>query len=102
MKLMRVWNSILVIVLIVGTNLASAQTRDPDPTAQEQAVQSKEKPAEPEAHGTRLRWRDIPKNLWQDEKAIFTSPLHINREDARWWIVFGGATAALIASDQKI
>ena len=102
MKLMRVCNSILVIVFIAGARLASAQTRDPDPTAQERAVQSKEKPAEPEAHGTRLQWRDIPKNLWQDEKAIFTSPLHINRENARWWMLFGGATAALIASDQKI
>jgi hypothetical protein len=30
------------------------------------------------------------------------SPLHINRENARWWIVLGGVTAALIASDQKI
>jgi membrane-associated phospholipid phosphatase len=38
----------------------------------------------------------------RDEKAIFRSPLHINRENARWWITLGGATAALIASDQKI
>jgi membrane-associated phospholipid phosphatase len=68
--------------------------------AQDQPKQ--ENPAEPEAHGTRLRWQDIPKNILHDEKAIFTSPLHINRENARWWILFGGATAALISADQKI
>ena len=61
-----------------------------------------ENPAEPEAHGTRLRWRDIPKNVLHDEKAIFTSPFHINRDNARWWILLCGATAALISADQKI
>src|SRR5215831_9927911 len=61
-----------------------------------------ENPAEPEAHGTRLRWRDIPKNVLHDEKAIFTSPFHINRENAKYWAVLGGATAVLIGFDQKI
>jgi hypothetical protein len=35
-----------------------------------------ENPAEPEAHGTRVRWQDLPKNILIDEKAILTSPLH--------------------------
>src|SRR5262245_21936096 len=64
--------------------------------------QKTENPAEPEAHGTRLHWPDIPRNVLHDEKAIFMSPLRINRENAKWWALFGGGTAALIAVDQKI
>src|SRR6185503_10002771 len=99
---MRVSNLVLLTLLVAAGTPASAQSCDSDQTAQSPTVQGQEKPAEPEAHGTRLHWRDIPKNIFHDEKAIFTSPLHINRENARWWLLFGGATAALIASDQKI
>ena len=69
-----------------------------------QAAEQKpvENPPEPESHGTRLRWQDIPKNVLHDQIAIFTSPLHINRDNAKLWIIFGGGTAALIATDQKV
>src|SRR5262249_17855342 len=72
--------------------------------ANAQTVQTKktENPAEPESHGTRLHWQDIPKNVLHDQKAIFTSPFHINRENAKWWILFGAATGTLIANDQRI
>jgi membrane-associated phospholipid phosphatase len=99
---MRVCNLVLVTVLVAFGTPASAQSSEPEQTVQSQTVQGKEGPAEPEAHGTRLSWRDIPKNVLHDEMAIFTSPLHINRENARWWLLFGGATAALIASDKEI
>jgi len=62
---------------------------------------TKENPPEPESHGTRLHWQDIPRNVLHDEKAVFLSPFHINRENAKWWILLGGGTAALIATDQK-
>jgi membrane-associated phospholipid phosphatase len=61
----------------------------------------KENPVEPEGHGTRLHWGDIPKNLLHDEAKIFTSPARINRGNVKSWIILGGATAALIATDQK-
>ena len=100
---MRVCELVLLTLLLVANGTpASAQSGEPEQTAQSPSGQGKENPAEPEAHGTRLHWRDIPKNILHDEKAIFTSPLHVNRENARWWLLFGGATAALIASDQKI
>src|SRR5204862_4076937 len=60
-----------------------------------------ENPAEPEAHGTRLQWKDLPKNLWKDQKAFVSSPLHINRDNAKWWLLFGAGTAALLATDRK-
>ena len=61
-----------------------------------------ENPSEPEAHGTRLQWKDLPKNLWKDQKAIVSSPLHINRGNAKWWILFGAGTAALLATDRRV
>ena len=68
--------------------------------AQEQPAEKN--PAEPEGHGERLQWKDLPKNLWRDQKAIFTSPLHINRDNAKWWVLFGAGTAALLATDRKV
>jgi membrane-associated phospholipid phosphatase len=65
-------------------------------------IAKKENPPEPEGHGTRLRWQDIPRNVLHDQKAIFTSPIHINRENVKWWILFGAATGALIATDQRV
>src|SRR5262249_17692936 len=62
----------------------------------------KENPPEIESHGSRLHWQDIPRNLLHDQKAIFTSPLHINRDNAKLWMLFGAGTAALIATDQKV
>jgi hypothetical protein len=45
--------------------------------------------------------RRILKNLWSDQKAMWTSPFHIQAEDRKWWGLFGGATAALIATDHR-
>jgi len=48
-----------------------------------------------------ISWKDLPKNILRDQKAIWTSPLHINRNNAKWWVLFGAGTAALIATDKK-
>src|SRR5439155_7336440 len=41
-------------------------------------------------------------NIVLDQKDIFTSPFHINRENALEWLVPMAATGALIASDTHI
>jgi len=61
-----------------------------------------ENPPEPEAHGARLQWKDLPRSIWSDQKAIWSSPFHINRDNAKWWVLFAGGTAALIATDKKV
>lgn len=40
-------------------------------------------------------------NILLDQKEIWTSPFHMNRHNAVWWAAFGGATAALIATDHR-
>jgi membrane-associated phospholipid phosphatase len=40
-------------------------------------------------------------NLWQDQKAIWTSPLHIKRKHASRLVAFSLVAAALIATDRR-
>lgn len=42
----------------------------------------------------------MPKYVLQDQKTIWTSPFHTAKKDIKWWVIFGGGTAALIATDQ--
>ena len=94
-RLMFMRNIVLLVVLFSPAVRAIAQET---PNTQSQKP---ENPAEPEAHGTRLQWKDLPKNLWQDQKAIVSSPLHIDRDNAKWWVLLGTGTAALFATDRQ-
>ena len=42
----------------------------------------------------------MPKYILQDQKAIWTSPFHTAKADAKFWVIFGAATAALVATDR--
>jgi membrane-associated phospholipid phosphatase len=39
------------------------------------------------------------KNILLDQKDIWTSPFHMKRSDAKWWVLIGAATGVLIATD---
>ena len=42
-------------------------------------------------------------NILLDQKDIWTSPFRrMNRRNAKWWILFGGLTAGLVASDHYL
>jgi membrane-associated phospholipid phosphatase len=45
--------------------------------------------------------REFFKNILRDQKAIWTSPTHLQTKDARWLVPLGLGTAALIATDQQ-
>lgn len=47
-------------------------------------------------------FRRMPKFVLSDQRKIWTSPFHTTRKDAKWWAIFGAATAALIASDKYV
>lgn len=42
----------------------------------------------------------MPKYILQDQKQIWSSPFHTAKSDVKWWLIFGGATGALIATDR--
>jgi membrane-associated phospholipid phosphatase len=46
-------------------------------------------------------FRKLVINILLDQKQIWTSPFHMHGSDSLWWIGFGGATAALIATDHR-
>jgi membrane-associated phospholipid phosphatase len=45
-------------------------------------------------------WKRLPRYIFQDQKAIWTSPFHTSKADAKWWVIFGGTTAVLLATDR--
>jgi hypothetical protein len=45
-------------------------------------------------------FRRMPGYILHDQKAIWTSPFHINGGNAKWWGLFAVGTAALIATDR--
>ncbi len=46
--------------------------------------------------------RKLLLNILLDQEEIFTSPFRINRQNAKWWVLFGATTAGLIAADHHI
>jgi membrane-associated phospholipid phosphatase len=43
--------------------------------------------------------RKLVGNVLLDQKEIWTSPFHMHKSDAKWWLGFGALTAVLIATD---
>jgi membrane-associated phospholipid phosphatase len=45
--------------------------------------------------------KELVKNIALDQKQIWTSPFRMTRRNAKWWLIFGAATGALIATDRR-
>jgi hypothetical protein len=58
-------------------------------------------PSAVKAEQARASAKDIAKNIVVDQKRIWTSPFRITRQTAKWWLIFGAATGALIATDRR-
>jgi membrane-associated phospholipid phosphatase len=46
--------------------------------------------------------RKLISNVWLDQKDIWTSPFTMHRSNAKWWVLVGAGTGALIATDHTI
>lgn len=55
----------------------------------------------PQASPTPSLERQFFRNILRDQRAIWTSPLHLGKRDARWLLPLGISTAALIATDPQ-
>jgi membrane-associated phospholipid phosphatase len=47
-------------------------------------------------------FRRMPKYILMDQKAIWSSPFHTSKKNAKWWAIFGAGTVALIATDKYV
>jgi len=94
---------ILLLSITVAASPGLAQDVQNQDTGDDSKVQAPktENPAEPEAHGSRMKWGDLPRNAWHDEKHFAASPFHISGGDAKLWALFGVGTAALVATDKS-
>jgi len=54
-----------------------------------------------DTEGVKPLTRKLVGNILLDQKEIWTSPFHMHGNDYWWWLGFGGATAALIATDHR-
>jgi membrane-associated phospholipid phosphatase len=55
----------------------------------------------PQPLPTKSLERQFFKNILQDQRAIWTSPLHLHGEDVKWLVPLGISTAALISTDRR-
>jgi len=82
---------IILAVLVSAAGGARAQSPTPTPAPS----------SGPTASATPSLEKELFKNILRDQKAIWTSPLHLPPENAHWLLPLGLGTAALIATDQS-
>lgn len=64
-------------------------------------VPTKSEAPVPQASPSPAPGKNFFKNILRDQRAIWTSPLHLQREDAKWLLPLGIATAGFIATDRR-
>src|SRR5215471_18226088 len=78
--------SIVLFAVLISGEAARSQTPSPSPTPAPAASPSLEK--------------EFFKNILRDQKAIWTSPAHVNSRDAPWLIMVGTITGGFLATDR--
>ncbi len=87
-NLICLFQSFLFGILISGSLAVRGQIATPSPQASPPAK-------------TKSLEREFVKNILRDQKAIWTSPLHLHSRDTRWLVPLGLGTMALIETDQQ-
>src|SRR5215831_17431710 len=85
----------LSAVVLSGSLSVYAQNPLPTPTPTPRPA-----PA-PQPSATPTLERRFFKNILRDQRAIWTSPLRLHREDAKWVLPLGVTTGTLIATDRQ-
>jgi membrane-associated phospholipid phosphatase len=88
-----------------NTPSESAAATSPDPDQTSNAAEKRDRrdliyyPGDTEHVGPLAK--KLFSNVLLDQKAIWTSPFHINRHNAEWWALFGGLTAGAVVTDRR-
>jgi membrane-associated phospholipid phosphatase len=69
--------------------------------AQDKPIATEESPHVDTTEPPKDSGRKLVKDIVLDQKQIWMSPYRMKRKDAKWWLIFGGATGALIATDRR-
>jgi membrane-associated phospholipid phosphatase len=94
---------LLAVVVFAACVTASAQVQDPAPNPVPSAANdSRDRIYYPgDTESVKPLAKKLFGNLLLDQKEIWTSPFHMHKSDAKWWLLFGAATAVLIATDHR-
>src|SRR5438477_9811270 len=84
-----------LLTLLLALNLASVTEAQTSLSPREESLYSSE------TEDLKPLGKKFVKNLLLDQKDIWTSPFHVKRRDAKWWLLFGAATGAFIATDHR-
>src|SRR5258706_7862797 len=87
---------------LAASVLGSAQTPDPNQAPTPQSVSdSRDRIYYPgDTESVKPLAKKLFGNVLLDQKEIWTSSFHMHKSDAKWWMLFGAATAVLIATDR--
>ena len=88
----------LILLSVWG---ASAQSRPQGPPAGAQPSPAPEARPTPEAQPTPTLEHRFFRNVLRDQGAIWTSPFHVGRGDAKWLAPLGLSAAVLFATDRR-
>jgi membrane-associated phospholipid phosphatase len=69
--------------------------------AQDKIIAVEDAPYVDTAESPKDSVKELAKDIVLDQKQIWTSPFRMKRKDAKWWLIFGAATGALIATDRR-
>jgi membrane-associated phospholipid phosphatase len=89
---------LLISLPCLAQNSADRAALGPDSSSPPEATATPEATAAP-VEQTHSIERRMVSRLLTDQKEIWTSPFHTSRADARWWLIMGSTTAALIPAD---
>jgi len=89
----QVRRCLLAGVLMTTATAALAQD------AQRESIEGAPSKDKTEPPGESLK--GLAGNIVRDQKQIWTSPFRMTRQNAKWWLIFGAVTGALIATDHR-
>src|SRR5438552_1998667 len=91
------------ILILTFSTASLAQASASTPNRGLSPGPSRQKTSEPASTPTpsRVCKGNFLENIWCDQKAIWTSPSRLDRDDTRWLLPLGLATAGLIATDRN-
>jgi membrane-associated phospholipid phosphatase len=84
----------ILILLLVGKVEAQSTTSTPAPSSKQ--ISATQSPST-----TSSLEKQFLKNILRDQKAIWTSPFHLQGKDAQWLVPVGIGSVALIATDHE-
>ena len=95
------WVALFVLTLAIEAQQSPSQP--PSPTAQAANSDTRDDNVYLDDQSSdRGLIKKFTTNLLLDQKEIWTSPFRIHRSSAKWWILVGVGTAALIAADHPV